>query len=61
MTDVERLSIERLDVDNYATWSTRMRMLLVGKGLWTAVKGRLSVDSSADEKALDFIGLWFKV
>jgi hypothetical protein len=29
--------VERLDVDNYATWSIRMRALLISKGLWTAV------------------------
>ena len=57
MSDVDRFAIERLDVDNYATWSTRMRLLLVSKGLWTAVKGQLSVDSNTDEQALAFIGL----
>lgn len=32
-TEVERLTVERLDVDNYATWRVRMRFLLISKGL----------------------------
>jgi hypothetical protein len=34
---MEKLTIEALDVDNYATWSIRMKMLLVHKELWDAV------------------------
>ena len=30
--------VEVLDVDNYATWSIRMRALLISKGLWAAVE-----------------------
>ena len=61
MSGIEHVRIERLDVDNYATWSTRIRLLLVSRGLWTAVKGQLSAgseaDSKADEQALALIGL----
>lgn len=32
-------AIDPLDVDNYATWSVRMRALLLSKGLWGAVTG----------------------
>lgn len=30
--------VEPLDVDIYATWSIRMRALLISKGLWTTVE-----------------------
>ena len=30
-----RVSLERLDVDSYATWSVRMRFALISEGLWT--------------------------
>lgn len=64
MSGSQQLSIERLDVDNYSTWSTRMRLYLVSQGLWTAVKGQLSADSEADskadDKALALIGLSVK-
>lgn len=61
MSGIQHVGIERLNVDNYATWSTRMRLFLVSQGLWTAVKGQLSADSEADskadDKALALIGL----
>ena len=38
MADMDaRVSLERLDVDNYATWSVRMRFALISKGLWKHV------------------------
>ena len=43
--------VERLNVDNYATWSVRMEAFLMVKGLWDAVLGS-STDVSADKKAL---------
>ncbi|KAI7839206.1 hypothetical protein COHA_007019 [Chlorella ohadii] len=52
-------TIERLDVDNYATWSIRMQAFLMVKGLWDAVTGE-STDSSADKKALAQIILHVK-
>lgn len=64
MSGIQHVGIERLNVDNYATWSTRMRLFLVSQGLWTAVKGQLSADSEADskadDKALALIGLSVK-
>ena len=52
-------AVELLDVDNYATWRTKMRFLLITKGLWTAVTGD-SVDEDKDAKALAQIGLHVK-
>jgi hypothetical protein len=51
--------LERLDVDNYATWSIRMRALLISKGLWGAVTGD-SIDPDKDQKALAQIILHVK-
>jgi transposase InsO family protein len=57
MADFEKIAVEKLDVDNYATWSTRMKFLLVSKGLWTPVTGVAPVDTASDQKALALIGL----
>lgn len=43
--------IEPLDVDNYATWSIRMRALLLSKGLWGAVTGE-TMEAEKEQKAL---------
>ena len=51
--------VERLDVDNYATWSVRMQAFLMVKGLWDAVSGS-STDTAADKKALAQIILHVK-
>ena len=59
-TDLGSLSIERLDVDNYATWETRMKFLLITKGLWTAIEPKNEVDPDMDQKALALIGLCVK-
>ena len=42
--------VERLDVDNYATWSIRMKALLTSKGLWTALTAE-EPDPTMDQKA----------
>ena len=39
-TEAERPVVERLDVDNYATWRTRMKFLLISKGLRVALPSR---------------------
>ena len=49
--------VERLDVDNYATWRSRIKFLLISKGLWGAVSGE-SIDPETDKKALAQIGLY---
>ena len=51
--------MERLDVDNYATWSIRMRALLISKGLWTTVEAS-NPEASNDLKALAQIILHVK-
>jgi hypothetical protein len=52
--------VERLDVDNYATWETRMRFLLISKGLWSAIQDNERVNPETDQKALALIGLYVK-
>jgi hypothetical protein len=52
-------SVELLDVENYATWRSKMKFLLISKSLWTAVMGD-SVDEEKDAKALAQIGLHVK-
>ena len=53
-----RVSLERLDVDNYATWSVRMRFTLIARGLWEHVINDGEVtDKAGDQKALALIGL----
>ena len=58
MTDT--YTLDKLDVDNYATWSSRIRWLLVSKGLWDAVEQGLEPVRTADQKALACIGLAVK-
>lgn len=48
-------SVERLDVDNYATWKNRMKWLLLSKGLWGD-----NLTTEQDKKALAHIGLCVK-
>jgi hypothetical protein len=55
MSDFDKISIEKLDVDNYATWSTKMRFLLVSKGLWKPVSGVGVLEETQDQKALALI------
>lgn len=54
-----KTTVEPLDVDNYATWKSRMKFLLIAKGLWAAVSSE-SVDSDKDQRALAQIGLHVK-
>lgn len=48
-----------LDVDNYATWRTKMMFLLISKGLWGAVTGE-QADPEKSAKAFAQIGLHVK-
>ena len=59
MSSEDKLMVERLDVDIYATWSVRMRALLTIKGVWSAVTGT-STDPQEDAKALALIALHVK-
>jgi transposase InsO family protein len=63
--DVDKVTIPKLDVDNYATWSVQMKFLLITKGLWGTTQSVLPEDASAamketDQKALAIIGLCVK-
>jgi len=51
--------IEKLDVHNYATWSVKMKAVLVTEGVWKPVVGQAAGAGSADkdEKALALITL----
>ena len=58
MFGADKLAVTKLDVDNYATWSTSMKWLLITKGLWGPVdKPKDYVDKEEDQKALALIGL----
>lgn len=59
MTTEVKTAVELLDVDNYATWRSKMKFLLITKGLWTTVEGE-STDRDKDAKALAQIGLHVK-
>jgi hypothetical protein len=50
-------SFELLEVDNYAMWCIRMRMLLEEKSLWVAVEPLVGIqpDVTASRKALALI------
>ena len=56
MTSSDKVAIEPLDLDNYATWSVRMKFLLIHKGLWGAVSGDVGQETH-NEKALAVITL----
>jgi hypothetical protein len=58
-TSEEKFMVERLDVDNYATWSIRLQAYLMVKGLWDAVTGA-SQDATLNSKALAQIILHVK-
>ena len=65
-TDFGRLPFELLDVDNYATWQTRMmKFLLITRGLWIAVTsngfsgghhGRAEHHGRKSSKTCDYCG-----
>ena len=48
-------SVEPLGTNNYVTWRSRVKFLLVSKELWTAVEGAATAEQ--DAKALAVIGL----
>jgi hypothetical protein len=53
----DNVAIEPLDVENYGTWSLRMKALLVHKGLWKAVEGSSGISTDDSDKALALIML----
>jgi transposase InsO family protein len=59
MGDLDKISIEKLDVDNYATWSVKMKCMLVHKGLDAALTSD-AANSETDKKAKALIMLCVK-
>ena len=57
MTNVD---IDKLDTDNYAVWSVKMKAFLTIKDLWGAVSGQGEPKAGADEKALAQLSLHVK-
>lgn len=57
MTTDKGVDIEPLDLDNYGTWSKRMKYLLIHKGLWKTTTGEETTEASVDQKALALICL----
>jgi len=50
------VQVKPLDVDNYAVWSARMKMLLISKKLWAVVK-ETKANEEDSQKALAIMGL----
>ena len=57
MTNID---IEKLDTDNYAVWSVKMKAFLIIKELWSAVTGEGTLRPGSDEKALAQLALHVK-
>ena len=57
MTNVD---IDKLDTDNYAVWSVKMKAFLIIKDLWGAVSGQGEPKPEADGKALAQLALHVK-
>jgi len=54
----DKVQVERLDVDNYATWAQDMQSLLVMKRLWSVIgDARQQPDAEKDQMARAFICL----
>ncbi len=52
-----KTGVERLDLDNYHTWSIRVECLLVSKGLWDHTQTTGGTDRAGDAKARAGIGM----
>ena len=57
--ELDKVHIEPLDLDNYQVWSSKMKFLLVTKGLWSAVRPAAGavVPPDVSDKAIAVIGL----
>ena len=60
MADREKALVDHLDVDNYATWRVKIRLLLIQKGLWTPVTKDEPTNQEQDQRAFACIGLHMK-
>ncbi|KAK9867927.1 hypothetical protein WJX84_010864 [Apatococcus fuscideae] len=66
MEEVRKVSVHKLDVDNYDTWAITMELALETKGLWEYVLKDLPDDAddaakSKDRKARAEIGLCLEI
>ena len=59
-TIMTNIDIEKLDTDNYAVWSVKMKAFLIIKELWSAVTGEDTLRPGTDEKALAQLALHVK-
>ena len=57
---MSKVDIDKLDTDNYAVWSVKMKAYLVIKDLWNTISGKGDVKPGADEKALAQLALHVK-
>ena len=57
MVSDSSIGIEKLDLDNYGSWSVQMKFLLIHKGLWAATTGAEETSAGDSLKALALIGL----
>ncbi|MGH9060148.1 MAG: hypothetical protein ACRDZY_11630, partial [Acidimicrobiales bacterium] len=57
MAGGDKVRVEPLDTENYATWSERMKWLLMHKGYWGAISTSEEVSETLSNKALALIGL----
>ena len=61
MSDTQKFSIEKLDVENFPTWRVKMKYVLINKGVYKAVElgddAVDVVDKEMDQKAMALIGL----
>jgi hypothetical protein len=55
MAELDKVAVKKLDVDNYASWSTKVKCLLVTKGWAKALED--AADTNSD-KALAVLGLY---
>ena len=51
-TSMTNIDIEKLDTNNYAVWSIKMKAFLIIKELWSAVTREDTLRPGTDEKAL---------
>ena len=56
MADGYKVHIDKLDVENYRTWSSKIKFLLTSKDLWNGVEDPVAHPAQS-KKALSIIGL----
>ena len=54
-TKMTNVDIDKLDTDNYAVWSVKMKAFLTIKDLWGAVSGQGEPKAGADDVAHSYL------